>query len=61
MNGNWLIDIHHACAAAGYYNAMLTETPLKVLMTSGHVQLDKKHGIRKVSRGEDVIDHLRQL
>jgi len=61
VDGNWLLDIHHACAAAGYYDAMFTETPLKVLLTSGHVALDKTYGISILSREEEVISHLRNF
>jgi hypothetical protein len=60
VDGNWLLDIHHACVAAGYYDAMFTETPLKVLLTSGHVALEKTYGISILSREEEVIEYLKR-
>ncbi|MNB77314.1 hypothetical protein D3C81_170930 [compost metagenome] len=42
LNAHDVVDIHHACAAAGYCDVMLTEKPLKALMTSGKLNFHKR-------------------
>lgn len=61
LDGNWLLDLHHACAASGYFNAMFTEGPLKVLMTNGNVAIDKRRGLSIFSKPEDALAYLDQL
>ena len=58
FNGNFIRDIHHGAAAVPYFDAMLTEHPLKVLLTSGTVAVDKLFGCRVVSTEEDVLAYL---
>ncbi|EJC3510817.1 hypothetical protein MYX42_004021, partial [Escherichia coli] len=39
LNGNDLLDFHHAEAALGYCDLFLTEKPLKVLVSQEHLGL----------------------
>ncbi|WP_248916009.1 hypothetical protein [Pseudomonas moorei] len=61
LNGHWLMDLHHACAAAGYHNVMFTEGPLRVLMTSGHLKLDEEFDMPVIAGANDALDYLCKL
>ncbi|MEA9576922.1 hypothetical protein [Xanthomonas campestris] len=61
LNGHWIMDIHHACAACGSHDAMLTETPLKILMTSGNLNFHKKFDINIISDAEAALSLLRNI
>ncbi|QIM50785.1 hypothetical protein [Hydrogenophaga crocea] len=58
FTGNFLRDLHHGTAGVGYHDLMLTENPLRVLLTSGKLALDKTFGCPVVS---DEVEALRQL
>jgi hypothetical protein len=58
LDGHWLMDIHHASAAVAYHHAMFTETPLKVLLKSGNLALDKTYKINILSCEAEVIEYL---
>ena len=45
----------------GYHDAVLTETPLRVLVTGGNVALDMTFGCTVLSRDDEVLDYLDQL
>jgi hypothetical protein len=60
LDGHWLMDIHHASAAVAYHHAMFTETPLKVLLTSGNLTLNKTYDVSILSREAEVIEYLTQ-
>jgi hypothetical protein len=49
LEGNDLLDFHHAAAALAYCDAFLTEKPLQVLLTSNPLALDKQLGCNVVS------------
>jgi hypothetical protein len=61
FNGHWLLDLHHASAGVGHYDAMFIEKPLRVLLTAGNVALDKEYGVEILSAERDVIDYLKGL
>jgi hypothetical protein len=61
FNGNFLRDLHHGVAGGTYHDAMFTERPLQVLLTSGNVAVDKIFGSKIFSREEDVLSYLRTL
>jgi hypothetical protein len=42
FDGNDLLDFHHATAALAYCDVFLTDGPLRALLTSTHVDLNKK-------------------
>lgn len=58
---NDIYDLHHAAGAIGYCDAFFTENPLKVLLTSGHVALDKEIGCIVISDETDAIEYLEML
>ncbi len=61
FDGHWLLDIHHASAGVGYHDAIFTENPLRVLLTSGNVALDREYGVRILLDERDVICYLTEL
>jgi hypothetical protein len=61
FNGHWLMDLHHASAAGGYHHAMFTETPLKVLMTSGNLKLDEEFNMHVMASAGDALHYLQGL
>jgi hypothetical protein len=61
FNGNFLRDLHHGTAGAGYHDALFTETPLRVLLTAGNVAVDKMFGCRILSDEADVVRYLAGL
>lgn len=61
FDGHDLVDIHHAACGIPYHDAVLTETPLRVLVTGGNVALDKTFGCTVLSRDDEVLDYLDQL
>lgn len=61
FNGNFLRDLHHGTAGVVYYDAVLTEKPLAVLLTSGNVAADKFFGCRVMSDEHDVLAYLETL
>lgn len=61
LNGHWLVDLHHACAATGLHDVMFTEGPLRVLMTSGHLKLDDEFDMPVIADAEEALNYLRKL
>ena len=61
VNGNLLRDIHHGSAGVAYHDAVLTENPLKVLLTAGNVAADKTFSCRVMSHEHEVLDYLERL
>lgn len=61
FDGHWLMDIHHASAACGHHHAMFTEKPLKVLMTSGHLRMHEKFGMRVIAEAGEALRYLHDL
>jgi hypothetical protein len=61
LNGHDLIDLHHAAGAIGYCDAFFTDSPLRALLTSGHVALDKEFGRTIASNEADAIEYVRSL
>ncbi|WP_369926572.1 hypothetical protein [Xanthomonas sp. NCPPB 2632] len=59
LNGHWLLDLHHACAAAGYHDVMFTEAPLRALMCSGHLKLDKEFNMPVIANATAAVNYLR--
>jgi hypothetical protein len=56
-----LLDFHHAAAALGYCEAFFTEKPLRALLMSRHVALDRLYGRVIVSEEQDAIRYVRGL
>ena len=61
LDSHWLLDIHHACAGLAYHDAMFTEHPLRVLLESGNMQMDKKFETPILSKEQDVLRYLQEL
>lgn len=61
LDGHDLLDFHHAAAALGYCEAFFTEKPLRALLISGHVALDRLYGRLIVSEEQDAIRYVRGL
>ncbi|VVE57474.1 hypothetical protein [Pandoraea anhela] len=61
FNGNFIRDLHHGCAGVGYHDAMFTENPLRVLLTSGNVDANRLCGCVVLSSEVDVVAYLREL
>ncbi|MFL4619011.1 hypothetical protein ACJ6WH_10200 [Stenotrophomonas maltophilia] len=58
LNGHDVVDIHHACAAAGYCDVMLTEKPLKALMTSGKLNLHKRLNLAIAANAAEAVEFI---
>lgn len=61
VNSHWLLDIHHACAGLAYHDVMFTEHPLRVLLESGNMQMDKKFSTPVLSKEKDVLHYLQSI
>jgi hypothetical protein len=59
LNGNWLLDFHHACAALPYFHIMFTEKALRVHLTDGNMQLDKLFELPILSDEKEVFRYLK--
>lgn len=55
---NDIYDLHHAASAVGYCDAFFTEKPLKVMLTSKNVALDKELSCKVISEEEDALEYL---
>jgi hypothetical protein len=55
LEGNDLLDFHHAPAALAYCDAFFTERPLQTLVTQSHVVLDKLYNCRVISSHEEAV------
>ena len=58
LDSHWLLDIHHACAALPYHDAMFTEHPLRILLQSGNMRMEQRFGTRIFSAEADVLQFL---
>lgn len=62
LKPNDIFDFRHAAAALPYCRAFLTDGPLKALITSGHVRLDRLYGCEVVATPKEGIELIgRQL
>ena len=61
LNSHDLLDFHHASSGIPHHNAMLTEKPLRALVTAGNVALDKTFSCVVLSKENDVLDYLHRL
>jgi hypothetical protein len=61
LDSHWLLDIHHACAGLPYHEVMFTERPLRDLLMSGKMRMDKRFGTCILSAEQDVIKYLDKL
>lgn len=55
---NDIYDFHHAASAVGYYDAFFTEKPLKILLTSKNVAVDKEMGCTVICDEEEALVYL---
>lgn len=58
---NDIYDLHHASAAIGYCGAFFTENPLKVLLTSKPVAIDKEIECAVISDEVEAIEYLKSI
>lgn len=61
FSGNLLRDFHHATAGIPYFQAMFTEKPLHVLLTSKHVNVNSIFPCQIFSDEEVVLQYLQTL
>lgn len=61
FRGSFLRDIHHGTAGVVWHDVMLTENPLKILLTQKNVALDRTFGCTVLSSPEEVLNYLRSL
>ena len=61
LDGNTLLDFHHAVAAVVYCDAFFTDGPLRVILTQNHVALDREFGCAVISDVSEAVEHLRLL
>lgn len=58
---NDIFDFRHAAAALPYCRAFLTDGPLRSLITSGHVRLDRLYGCDVVATPKEAIELIGRL
>lgn len=58
LDSHWLLDIHHACAALPYHQAMFTEHPLRILLLGGNMRMEQRFTTRILSMEADVLQYL---
>jgi hypothetical protein len=58
---NDIFDFRHAAAALPYCRAFFTEGPLRTLVTSGHMRLDKLYGCLVVSEPGEAMAVIKDL
>ncbi|NNC73547.1 MAG: hypothetical protein HKN78_11820 [Sphingomonadaceae bacterium] len=58
---NDIFDFRHAAAALPYCRAFLTDGPLRSLITSGHVRLDRLYGCEIVATPAEAIELIGRL
>lgn len=58
---NDIFDFRHAAAALPYCRAFLTDGPLRSLITSGHVRLDRLYGCEVVATPAEAIELIGRL
>ncbi len=61
LDGNWLVDIHHACAGMAYHDVMFTEKPLRTLLTAGNTRIDKRLGSVVLASEQDIVQYLSKM
>jgi uncharacterized protein with von Willebrand factor type A (vWA) domain len=61
FDGNDLLDFHHATAALAYCDVFLTDGPLRALLTSTHVGLDKEMDCAVISDIGEAVKHLNRF
>lgn len=61
LTGNDLYDLHHASSALAHCQAFLTEHPLRSLVTSNHLALDKLFSCRVISGVPEAIAFLKSV
>lgn len=58
IKSNDIYDFQHAAGAVGYCDAFFTENPLKILLTSRHVALDREIGCTVISDEIEAVKYL---
>jgi hypothetical protein len=61
LEGNDLMDFHHAIGAVAYCRAFFTEASLRTLLTSNPVALDREFGCKVISDEVEALQYLRGL
>jgi hypothetical protein len=61
LEGNDLVDFHHAIGAVVYCDAFLTERPLRTLITTNPVALDREFDCKVISDGLEALQYVRTL
>jgi hypothetical protein len=61
LNGNDLLDFHHASAALAYCHAFFTEGSLKTLISQTHLSLDKRYDCRVIASVGEAAEYVTNL
>jgi hypothetical protein len=61
FKGNDLYDFNHASAGLAHCHAFFTEHPLRALITSNNIALDRLYGCHVVSDVEEAVAFLKKL
>lgn len=61
LDGNTLLDFHHAVAALPYCDVFLTERGMGSFLTAGHMKFDRDFACRVVSDGNEALKYVRAL
>lgn len=60
LNANDIFDFHHAGAALGYCDAMLTDGPMRALLVQRHLAVERDFSCRVMSSVEEATTWVRQ-
>lgn len=60
LNANDIFDFHHAGAALGYCDAMLTDGPMHALLVQRHLAVERDFSCRVMSSVEEATTWVRQ-
>jgi len=61
LKANDFLDFQHATAALGYCDAFFTERPLRSLVTSSHIALDRRYGCEVIANPQEAVTYLRRV
>lgn len=59
LNANDMFDFHHAEAALGYCDVLLTDGPMHALLKQRHLAIERDFACRVMSSAEEAADWVR--
>ncbi len=59
LNANGMFDFHHAEAALGYCDVLLTDSPMHALLRQRNLAIERDFACRVMSSAEDGSDWVR--